>query len=128
MACKQIYEEAKDLIWTLNTFRVKLSLDYPYSELSPDSFEDAQKHLLWSKFRCIHFVGYLSPYSDITTIATFEVAEVLSEAGFWVKRLIVEFYEYDEIDLLLEPIATFSGVKVERRLAFRCHCETTKPS
>lgn len=123
LTCKQIYEEAKEMIWTLNTFRI--------TTCSPEerfSIYDAQRHPLWSKFRSIYFEGIFElPWvgfpsackvADTLTMA-FVTAGVLSEPHLRIKRLIIHFRMYDELHTLERHINLFSQIKVQEEALFR---------
>lgn len=122
LTCKQIYEEAKDMIWMLNTFRITTG------PRERGDIYTAQSHPLWSKFRNIHFEGILElPWvafpsackvADTLTIA-FLAARILSEPHLRIRSLIIHFQMYDVLHTLERHINLFAQIKVQEEVYFR---------
>ncbi|QDS74061.1 hypothetical protein FKW77_009340 [Venturia effusa] len=122
LTCKQVYEEGKDFLWTVNTFQITVA---------PDEFEDfeaAQKHPLWSRIRIIEFEGTFvqvdSPTSlvngqDDNTLAVSQAVNALESGKFRIKRLVVDFLEYYELQPVLAGIRLFKKLKVADEACFR---------
>jgi hypothetical protein len=86
LTCMQIYEECKDLIWKLNTFKIEM-----VPQDNDDKFQAAQKHPVWSKICNVEFHGTFAPWGtwkhpqkcvDDETSTAFQAAKVLSDANF----------------------------------------------